>query len=632
MASPKAKVIIEAERRGGAAFKSFQADLGKIARTAGIVGVAAAASLALVTRRSFETIDALAKTSDLLGINTEALAALQLAGQLTGNETRQLNIGLQRMTRRIAEASQGAGEASAAIAELGLDAKVLAELPLDKQFERVSIALEAVEGQSQKVRLGFKLFDSEGVALLRTAKLVADEGLAGITAEAERLGIAITRVDAAKIEEANNAILLAKARVQGVGNIIAVQLAPIVTALANRFTEVGDSTATMSTRVNQAIDSIAVGVGVVADALHGWALILAGAEVAWLRTRAAATGFSAAFNPEIREIADQTDRAQIKARLYFRELSEAGLPSEIIALNMSRARVEAQKAAEAVGRLSEAAIGVASSGEESEAEATARERAEATAARERAALEQRLETTIQFQRTGEEAEIVAHQRRAEIVLEAEESALITHERSLEIQERLQFEHEERLTAITQEGLSARDKFTQLSAQGQTKQVLGSLVQMTAGVANSNKAMFRINKLSAIGSAVVNTAQAVTRALAEYPPPLSFVMAAAQAAAGLAQIQAIKSTSFGGGTTPSVAGSVPTLEGQPVGQFTPPARVEAVQRPIVQVNILGLVGHVDEETAEIIGEAIHGIIDDRDFELIGPESSQAQSILGALEPV
>ena len=61
-------------------------------------------------------------------------------------------------------------------------------------------------------------------------------------------------------------------------------------------------------------------------------------------------------------------------------------------------------------------------------------------------------------------------------------------------------------------------------------------------------------MAGISNAVINTAQGVTNALAAYPPPLSFAMAGLQLAAGTAQIAAIRSTSFGGGSAPSMAGS------------------------------------------------------------------------------
>jgi len=56
---------------------------------------------------------------------------------------------------------------------------------------------------------------------------------------------------------------------------------------------------------------------------------------------------------------------------------------------------------------------------------------------------------------------------------------------------------------------------------------------------AQKEAARINKAVAIMSAIINTAQAVTKTLAEYPFPLSAVMAAAQAALGAVQISLIK---------------------------------------------------------------------------------------------
>ncbi len=628
MAAPKAKVILQAERRGAAAFKSFQDDLKKVGRAAAVAAAAVAAGTALIVKSAFEQIDALAKTSDLLGINTRALSALQFAGELTGNSTRNLNLGLQRMTRRIAEASQGMGEAQSALKELGLDAEALTRMPLEEQFEAVSQALVQVESQSQKVRLGFKLFDSEGVALLRTSELLAEKGLAGITQEADRLGIAISRVDASAIEDANDAILRARARVQGVGNVIAIQLAPIVTALANRFTDVGESAVSMSQRVQDSIDFIASGVGIVADALHGWQILLNGIAIATNDASLAMAEFAGRFNSGIAEAAANERILSDEAHRLFENLVQAEKPSVIIASNILRARVEAQKAAEAVQRLAEDAIPVTDPGESAIA-ATAREAAEKAEQTRIEALQRGLDTTVAFQRTAEESEIFSHQRRAEIIQQAFEDELVSRERAVELQQRLYFDHQERLTEIELAGLSERDKFVKMSAQSQTAHVLGSLVQMTQGVANSNKTMFKLNKLSAIGSAVVNTAQGVTRALAEYPPPLSFAMAAAVAAAGLAQISAIRSTSFGGGTTPSVAGTVPTLREQPI--VPPPSDAGSgsnTAQTVVQVNIQGIVGTIDPDTAEAIGVAIGEVIDDKDFVLISPNSRNAIDIVEA----
>lgn len=59
-------------------------------------------------------------------------------------------------------------------------------------------------------------------------------------------------------------------------------------------------------------------------------------------------------------------------------------------------------------------------------------------------------------------------------------------------------------------------------------------------------MFKDNKMAASASALINTYQAITKALATYAPPYSYAMAAMQAAMGFAQVKAINSTSKSGG--------------------------------------------------------------------------------------
>lgn len=81
-----------------------------------------------------------------------------------------------------------------------------------------------------------------------------------------------------------------------------------------------------------------------------------------------------------------------------------------------------------------------------------------------------------------------------------------------------------------------------------------LQDLASEVSTTLTAVFRESKTAAIASAIINTAQGVTQALGNYPPPFSFAMAALVAARGAAQIAAIRSTSkSGGGSSPSSGG-------------------------------------------------------------------------------
>lgn len=214
--------------------KASAATVGKIAKIGAAFGVAAAGATAALTRASMQNIDSLAKTADKIGITTEALAGLQHAAELTGVSGETMNMALQRMTRRVSEAANGTGEAVKALDELGINAAELEKLPLDTQMGIIADAMGKVGNQSDKVRLAMKLFDSEGVALVNTLA-GGSEGLSAMAKEAELLGLSISRVDAAQVEAANDAVTRAKGVFEGVGNQIAVTLSPLVAELATNF-------------------------------------------------------------------------------------------------------------------------------------------------------------------------------------------------------------------------------------------------------------------------------------------------------------------------------------------------------------------------------------------------------------
>jgi len=206
---------------------------------AAITGVAGAAGLGLLVKNSFAAIDVLAKTSDKLGIGTEALAGLRHAADLSGVSAESLDNSLQRMTRGISEvAKEGKGPAKDALDELGLSADRLAALSPDQQFVAITAAMQGVANQSDKVRLAFDIFGRSGVDTLN----IMQGGVGALTdtmQEAQDLGLGVSREDAAAIEEANDAITRVKSAFIGVANSIAVTVAPLLKSIADRTVEFG---------------------------------------------------------------------------------------------------------------------------------------------------------------------------------------------------------------------------------------------------------------------------------------------------------------------------------------------------------------------------------------------------------
>lgn len=91
--------------------------------------------------------------------------------------------------------------------------------------------------------------------------------------------------------------------------------------------------------------------------------------------------------------------------------------------------------------------------------------------------------------------------------------------------------------------------------------LGTASRLTAGLAQHNRAAFEINKIAGTGKAIVDTYAAVAGVLKEYPGPVGWGMAAVQVGLGMAQVSAIQSTSFGGGSL-SQGGGIPSMSTTP----------------------------------------------------------------------
>lgn len=236
-------------------------------KTSALISGLAAGGLAAFINSQSQAIDSTAKFADRIGMSTEGLVALQHAAELTGVATNSLQMGLQRMTRRIAEAAQGTGEAKDAIRELGLDAGELSRMKPEQAFAKIADKMKLVATQGDRVRLAMKLFDSEGVALVNTLALGSD-GLADMREEAEALGLTFSRLDAFKVEAANDAMSRVGATFKGIGRTLAVELAPMVEAAATSFVEWAKSGEGMGAKVVSAVEAVVGATGTAIDVLN----------------------------------------------------------------------------------------------------------------------------------------------------------------------------------------------------------------------------------------------------------------------------------------------------------------------------------------------------------------------------
>lgn len=122
----------------------------------------------------------------------------------------------------------------------------------------------------------------------------------------------------------------------------------------------------------------------------------------------------------------------------------------------------------------------------------------------------------------------------------------------------------------------------------------STLNLASGLTGALSQMFKDNKAFAIANAVVNTAEAVTKTLAQYgATPWGFAAAGVAAASGAAQIAAIVASDRGSSTVASAGGSQAAIP--------PPSGSDAPQRT-TNVTLVGN-GFSGEQIVELLNEAL-----------------------------
>ena len=531
MAKAKVTYEINALDKSGRTVAAAEARLQKFAKK-GPAAVAATASaaavgLAALTKSAATSADQIGKLALQIGVGERALSQLKFIASQTGVDFNTLTMAMQRSTRRIAEAAQGTGEAKSALKELGLNARALNDLAPEDQFAAMAKKLSEVTNQADQVRLAFKLFDSEGVRLLRTINATGGE-FDALNTRAAQLGVVIDKSLTTKAANVNDAWDEAGQALSGVGNSLLGTFAPQIVAVANTVTGL----------IVKALD-LAEAMGFVEAQANAKGLAIVTEDIAEAEEKLARLTGQSASN---------------KRGAYGRSLQIKATQEELNLLLERQAEIEAsiseQKQAQELST-------------KNVSEVVAVDVETIVAAND--AQFEALQTSLL---TEEEAILASYQRRTEIIAAntAEDGALretLLKKEALNV-EKIWLAHQAKIGNAEAKGLIKRRKFEEKTTKEKTAFVLGQLSTQLAGAAQSNKTLFKIHKVASIASAVVSGAKGVAETLGNYPYPYNIPLAAAHGVAALAQINSIKSTTYGGGGSVSApsggggAASVPSI--------------------------------------------------------------------------
>lgn len=259
----------------------------RMTKLAGAIGsVLALNQLAGFVTNTANAVDKQKKFADRLGISFEALQKLQFAASQTGVGAEVLNVGLQRMSRRLKTVAQGgAPEVRKQLELMGLSFKELDKLSPDQQFMAIADGMNTLSEAGDKTTATFAIFDSGAVGLNNTFK-VGSKGIIEYGNELETLGGIISTQTASDFETFNDQLEKVGISADAVGINILASLSPAMVTVSVAIAEFVKDGKKMEDLMNgigtavMATSSIIIGRGVVAFSAYITTQVAAGVAAA----------------------------------------------------------------------------------------------------------------------------------------------------------------------------------------------------------------------------------------------------------------------------------------------------------------------------------------------------------------
>ncbi len=223
-------------------------------------------------------IDHLAKLSDRTGITTESLAALQIVAEESGLTLDDMAMAAQRLGKQLEAATKGTGPAADALRRLHISLQDIRNLKADEQLALLADAFKGVTSFSEKSAIAVELFGRQGLQMVGMLSK-GSEGMEEAKKKAEEFGTALNRVDAAKVEMANDAWRELKDRMEGAARVFTVALAPVLRDVATRLgewiTKAGGVRNIMESVINFCIKIVGGFLDVINNLRISWAFVTA---------------------------------------------------------------------------------------------------------------------------------------------------------------------------------------------------------------------------------------------------------------------------------------------------------------------------------------------------------------------
>jgi hypothetical protein len=220
-----------------------------IAKASAAMATAVFASTGAIVVAFANMADQALKTAGSLDMGVEALSRLRFAADLSGSSAGAMDAALVKMQRSIGDATMGSGEAAKALKDLGLNAQQLAAMGPEQAFLTIADSLNRVEDSSQRAALGADIFGkqfsdpSSGIA---NVVAQGSEAIAEMGAELDNLGGTLQSDIAAESERYNDHVTRMEAVSTGFAQQLSGAVLPTINLMAEDMIKAAKESETLS--------------------------------------------------------------------------------------------------------------------------------------------------------------------------------------------------------------------------------------------------------------------------------------------------------------------------------------------------------------------------------------------------
>lgn len=248
--------------------KSMVADFKKVAlgvaATGAAAATAAAGGIAALTKSGMDALDSQAKLARSMGGTIDGLRALNIAASDAGIDG--VEASLNRMNRRLGAVEMNGGPALKTVERLNLNLREMRDMDVDEKVAYLADRIQDYGGSAQESARHLQQLGFEQKA---ATQLFLDGGdaIRNARKEVDEFGLSVSMVEVAAIEAANDEVSRFGRLAESTRNSLAVELAPIILAVAKGINDAAKEMGGMQTAVQRGVETSLMYTGRFLDAV-----------------------------------------------------------------------------------------------------------------------------------------------------------------------------------------------------------------------------------------------------------------------------------------------------------------------------------------------------------------------------